>query len=101
MLVARPQKRRRKSARCPICKERFKLNSRGRPARFCSRSCRQRAYEQRKLSRPHPIELLARDIATARVQAVIRQIVREILLEAGFDLGPPPTKPKALGRLCV
>jgi hypothetical protein len=92
LLVAGPQRRRRKSARCPLCKERFKLNSRGRPSRFCSRSCRQRAYEQRKLSRPHPIQLLEQDIATARVRDAIREIVREILVQAGINLPPPPTK---------
>ena len=64
--------RRRKSARCPVCKERFKIHPRGRPPTFCSRSCRQRAYEQRKWSRPHPVELLARDIASVRVRDVIR-----------------------------
>jgi hypothetical protein len=89
------RKRRRRTARCPICKKKFKINSRGRPPIFCSRSCCQRAYEQRKWSRPHPIELLARDIDTARVRDVIRQEVREALLAAGIILPPPAPKPKA------
>ena len=91
------RKRRRRTARCPICKEKFKINSRGRPLIFCSRSCCQRAYEQRKWSRPHPIELLARDIGTARVRDVIRQEVREALLAAGIILPPPAPKPKRGG----
>jgi hypothetical protein len=88
---------RRRSLRCPVCKKRFKVNSRGRPPTFCSRSCRQRAYEQRRWSRPQPVELLARDIDTARVRDVIRQEVREILLEAGIILPPPAPKPERPG----
>jgi hypothetical protein len=59
-----------------------RLKSRGRPPTLGGRSCRQRAYEQRKWSRPHPVELLARNIDTARVRDCIRQQVREVLLEA-------------------
>jgi hypothetical protein len=92
-----PRKRRRRTACCPICKQKFKINSRGRPPIFCSRSCCQRGYEQRKWSRPHPIELLARDIDTARVRDVIRQEVREALLAAGIILPPPAPKPKRRG----
>jgi hypothetical protein len=88
---------RRRSVRCPVCKKRFKVNPRGRPPTFCSRSCRQRAYEQRRWSRPHPIELLARGIDTARVRDVIRQEVREALLAAGIILPPPAPKPKRRG----
>src|SRR5262249_14478642 len=96
MTILRSQSRRRKSARCPVCKEKFKIPPRGRPSVFCSRSCRQRAYEQRKWSKPHPIDLLARDIATARVRDVIRQIGREFRVEPGIILPPPPPKPKRL-----
>jgi hypothetical protein len=95
MTAARPERRRRKTARCPVCKERFKISPRGRPPTFCGRSCRQRAYEQRQWSRPHPVELLARDIASARVRDFIREQVRELLLEAGIILPPPsPPTPK-------
>ena len=97
MTPPRSQARRRKTARCPVCKERFKIHPRGRPPTFCSRSCRQRAYEQRKWSKPHPIELLARDIATVQVRDAIRQVARELLLEAGIILPLPPLKPKRRG----
>jgi hypothetical protein len=60
-----------------------RLKSRGRPSTSCARSCRQRAYELRKWSRPHPVELLIRDIDTARIRDCIRQQVREVLLETG------------------
>jgi hypothetical protein len=85
---------RRRSVRCSVCKTRFKVNSRGRPPTFCSQSCRQRAYEQRRWSRPHPVELLARDLDTARVRNVIRQEVREALLAAGIIPPSPAPKPK-------
>jgi len=39
----RAQARRRRTARCGFCKEKFKIRSCGRPPIFCSRSCRQRA----------------------------------------------------------
>jgi hypothetical protein len=95
MTAARPERRRRNPARCPVCKERFKISPRGRPPTLCGRSCRQRAYEQRQWSRPHPVELLARDIASARVRDLIREQVRELLLEAGIILPPPsPPTPK-------
>jgi hypothetical protein len=79
-----------------MCGERFKINPRGRPSTFCSRSCRQRDYERRKWSRPHPVELLTRDINTVQVRDFIRQIIREELLKAGITLlpPPPPSKPK-------
>src|SRR4029453_19619164 len=95
MITAGPEGRGRKTGRCPVCKERFKISPRGRPPTFCGRSCRQRAYEQRKWSRPHPVELLARDIPSARVRAFIGEQVRELLLEAGITPPPPPPpKPK-------
>ena len=102
MTTAKPEGRRRKTARCQVCKERFKISPRGRPPTFCGRSCRQRAYEQRKWSRPHPVELLARDIASARVRDFIREQVRELLLEAGIT--PPlhhhPSQSDGI-RLCA
>ena len=35
--------------RCDWCRRRFRAKPKGRTARFCSASCRQRAYERRKL----------------------------------------------------
>jgi hypothetical protein len=37
-----------------------------------------------KWSRPHPVELLGRDIASARVRDFIREQARELLVEAGI-----------------
>src|SRR5215472_16012249 len=87
--------RRRQSGQCPVCKNKFKVGPLGRPRKFCSRSCSQRAYEHHKWSRPHPVELLARDLATVQVRALIRRTVREVLQEEGIITTPPPLpKPK-------
>jgi hypothetical protein len=40
------------SERCQHCNKSFKRKARGRRARYCTRSCRQRAYEARKSSVP-------------------------------------------------
>ena len=94
MTVPRPEARRRKTARCPVCKERFQYVPAAAAPTFCGASCHQRAYEQRKWSRPHPVELLARDIASARVRDFIREQARELLLEAEIILPSPAPKPK-------
>ena len=103
MPLSAPRARRRRSARCRFCKEKFKLRpGRGRPAIYCSPTCCQRAYERRKWQRPHPVDLLARDINTVQVKDLVRRIVREVLTEAGIDLPPPPPKkPKRRDHLRV
>jgi hypothetical protein len=60
-------------------------------------------FERRKWSRPHPVELLARDINTIQVRDLVRQIVREELISAGILLTPPlpPPKPKRRGRSAI
>jgi hypothetical protein len=62
-----------------------------------------RAFEQRRWSRPHPVELLAQDLNTASVRDFIRQEVREALLAFGKITPPPPApKPKRRGsHLCI
>jgi hypothetical protein len=40
-----------KLPRCEWCNGRVKVKPLGRPARFCSASCRQRAYERRQLTK--------------------------------------------------
>ena len=53
----------------------------GLPPTFCSQSCRQRAYEQRRWSPLHPMELLAWDIDTARVRNVIGRRCAKLCLQ--------------------
>src|SRR5215510_12528857 len=49
-----------KRARCPVCKSLFAPATRGRPQRFCSASCRQKAYVIRK-AKPTVLKLWEAD----------------------------------------
>ena len=60
------------------------MRSRGRVPRFCSRTCRQRAYEQRKWQRPTPVDLLGRDLKSMAVRQLIREEVWKVLRELGL-----------------
>jgi hypothetical protein len=85
-----------KTLRCARCKKKMSIQPRGRVRVFCSKTCRQRAYEKRKWSRPTPIEALDHDLATIKVCDIIRTEVLAILQDRGLitDTSPPPT-PKA------
>jgi hypothetical protein len=87
--------KRPKTLRCQVCKTRMQVAPRGRLPVFCCQTCRQRAYERRKWSRPHAVEALAKDIATVRVRAVIRQEIWAALRELGLvdAAEPPPQSP--------
>ena len=94
------RKRRPRTARCARCKAKIKVRPKGRVPIFCSRNCRQRAYEHNKALGPTPVmNLLARDLATIQVRDAIRAevwtILRPFLLQLGFDLGPDPPTPPA------
>jgi len=80
----RPFKR-AKTAKCRRCSARIEIKTRGRPSSFCSRSCRQRAYERRKWQRPHALELLARDLAAVQIHDVIREEIWNILQQMGLE----------------
>jgi hypothetical protein len=86
------QIKRPKTLRCEWCRARFKLPDRGRLPRFCSHTCRQRAYEKRKWGRPRAVEALAQDIAEGRLQGYVRSEIRRMLELAGVRLPPddPP-----------
>ncbi|MCX4093617.1 hypothetical protein [Nocardia sp. alder85J] len=51
--------------RCPVCLKELEQNRRGRPLRYCSKSCRQKAhyYRRRRKTRATPIEAVAKAIA--------------------------------------
>lgn len=51
--------KRRSKRKCEHCRNWFTPEARGRPPRFCSASCRQRAYEQRRAERPKKDPALA------------------------------------------
>jgi hypothetical protein len=76
------RRRRPKTKRCERCKAKIKVKGRGRVPRFCSPTCRQLAYEQRKWQRPAPVVLAAQDIATIHVRDFIRAEIWSLLQAA-------------------
>jgi hypothetical protein len=94
-MTARLLKRRPRTVRCRGCRDPIRVKGKGRIPTYCSQACRQEAY----LKRRHrgPMELLAQDIGTVHVRAVIRQEVMYCLAELGLvsPRTPPPPKPKA------
>jgi hypothetical protein len=94
-MAAKPLKRRPRTVRCRGCRKPIRVKGKGRIPTYCSQACKQEAY----LKRRHrgPMELLAQDIATVRVRAVIRQEVMYCLTQLGLVSPgtPPPSKPKA------
>ena len=91
-----------KRSKCAYCKVRFKPPARGRTPTYCSRSHRQRAYEQRRLKRAEqrgmPIKLLRTDVATLLAQRDFRDKVIGVLREVGV-LPPKPGPDKGDLRL--
>jgi hypothetical protein len=88
--------KRPKTLRCLWCKTKMEVRPSGRLPVFCCQTCRQRAYERRKWKRPHAVEALADDIATARVRDVIRHEIWMALRELGLidEPEPPPQSPR-------
>jgi hypothetical protein len=87
-------RKRPRTVRCQQCKMGIKVKDRGPVPRYCSNSCRQTAYLERRLT---PMAMLAEDIATARVRALIRTELWSLLRELGLVPGsqpPPPPEPK-------
>jgi hypothetical protein len=70
----------------------MKVAPRGRLPSFCCQTCRQRDYERRKWTRPHAVELLARDLGTAKVRSEIQREVWAALRQLGIT--PPPQPPR-------
>jgi hypothetical protein len=73
------------------------LKATGRPAVYCSPACRQWGYVKRKANRPHPVELLARDLAHFPVQDWLRREIWAMLVQADLvqDAQPPPLPPNS------
>jgi hypothetical protein len=57
------RRKRPRTLRCRWCNSKIEIKPRGRVPEFCSQTCRQRAYEQRKWARPATVEMVARDLA--------------------------------------
>jgi hypothetical protein len=83
-----------KPRRCAHCRRRFKPPATGRPPKFCRPACRQAAYLARKTHRPHPVTLLAADLAHVRVREWLRREIWSLLGQAGVVSAPnPPVEP--------
>jgi hypothetical protein len=95
------RRRRPKTARCARCKSKIKIKGRGRVPKFCSPTCRQLSYQQRKWQKPTALALLADDIATVKVRAFIRAEIWSALQAAGLvapNQPPPSLYPKRQPR---
>src|SRR5690349_13404778 len=89
------RRKRPRTLHCRWCKTKIEIKPRGRVAEFCSQTCRQRAYEQWKWARPTAVELIARDLATAKVREAIRAELWTLLRERGLvAAAEPPPAPK-------
>lgn len=60
----------RKGIVCQWCHKEFEGSGRGRPRKFCSQSCRQRAYEQRNGVSGKPVPLNAVVLSEAKAEAL-------------------------------
>ena len=58
------------------------------------------SYVKRQANRPHPVELLARDLAHVRVREWLRREIWELLRQANLvqDTQPPPLPPNSPRR---
>ena len=85
----------KKPRKCERCGERFKPGVRGRPQRFCSPSCRQATYFERRIAvERDPSALLARDLNTMAVRTAIRQELWAVLRQIGLVTDPKPPAPR-------
>jgi len=65
---------------------------------YCSHTCRQLAYQERRYS--GPMAMTARQIAATTVRGVIRAEIGEVLRQLGLvDTGPPPKKKRSRTHL--
>lgn len=78
--------------KCKWCRKRFRRQKRGRRPLYCCASCRQRAYERRRLEKEFaqliPMRLLHADIESVQNRDSIRAVVVDVLRELGFLARP-------------
>jgi hypothetical protein len=90
--------RRPRVVHCRRCKEKLKVRAKGPLPLYC-RGCRNAVYMERRHS--GPMALLAQDIATSHVRAVIRAEVLAVLSQLGFNVSPPPEKKRKQHNLRI
>jgi hypothetical protein len=86
--------RRPKVVRCRRCKHKIKVKAKGPLPLYCSHTCRQLAYERRRYLGMR--EMLAQDIASAKIRDVIRAELWAVLRQIGLvpEKMPPPPRLK-------
>ena len=82
-------RKRPKTLRCLWCRGRIRVGSHGRLPRFCSQTCRQRAYERRKWQRPHLMQHLHDELFDIRVEAAVHRVLQR----QGLASEPAPSAP--------
>jgi hypothetical protein len=90
------RRRRPRTILCKRCKAQVKVKNKGPVPKYCSQSCKQEGYLRRRFR--SPLELVARDLASIELRAVIWTTIMDILVQQGLVKSnlPPPTmhKPK-------
>ena len=87
--------KRPKTLRCLWCREKIAVKPQGRLPRFCSHSCRQRAYERAKWQQPHLLQL-HKDLRRSAIRTEIRKEAWELLRQMGLvEAAAPPEKPRS------
>jgi hypothetical protein len=87
-VTQRVTKRARKRRKCGWCREWFKPQPKGRPPSYCSASCRQRAFEQRREQRRRTDPLRAAldsDLAETMERTKLRKRVIRMIEVLGLD----------------
>jgi hypothetical protein len=89
------KRRRPRTKKCKGCGDPIMVAPRGRVPTYCGQTCKQQAYERRR--RRGPMLALVEDIATAKIQQIIRDEVRNCLVQAGLidAVGAVPRASKA------
>src|SRR4051794_40593852 len=89
----RPRKR-PKTLRCERCEAKITVAPQGRLPRYCSHSCRQRAYERHKWEQSHlHLLVLHKNLMHPRLHAAALEAVNKAL--AAWGVPPPPSKTAA------
>jgi hypothetical protein len=70
---------------CAWCRGKVEQTKRGRPRRYCGRTCRQRAYEMRRLAREHPGRT-RRAIGTLKARERAFRDARRAMTEAEIEV---------------
>jgi hypothetical protein len=76
------RQRRPQTKKCKRCGKPIKVAIKGRVPTYCGQSCKQQAYQRRRFR--GPMLLLEQDIATMKVQAIIRREISDAFKQMGL-----------------